>query len=236
MGRIIFGARPQRTNQVQHGFHSIGRLPSRSTLPMGGQFTRSIPAGFIWKGGRKSAKVEQKKKNAADGRVGQELPTKKKFEAYLPGRRMLLLGRRAIFGGGGHAARRRQLSFGHQKDGESEVFGRPDSSPNTGNLRAANRIRSEINWAGARGGLRSNSTSREKADFFEFRGADALIPRFTRPIADKNGEVWAGESHRRSYCRASNPGRTRYGRNMYFGTRPYGSDREFLDPNIQPTR
>ena len=183
--------------------------------PMGGNYALD-PQGFIWKArGNKVTKV--------DANTGEELfsyPTKKFASTY--GSAMSDDGR--YFGGG--AWPRDGVIVVDTKTGE--VF-EPDSSPNTGPARGEFDPFGNY-WAGGRGGLLVEFDITKK-QIVEYRIPTPYTALYTAH-ADKNGEIWAGESHSGRYARF-NPKTQQW--TEYMLPEPYGFDREsWIDNSTDP--
>jgi streptogramin lyase len=183
--------------------------------PMGGNYALD-PEGFIWKA-RNNAVTK------VDPKTGEEvrnLPTKKFAATY--GSAMSADGR--YFGGG--AWPRDGVIVADTKTGE--VF-EPDTSPNSGPARGEFDPQGNY-WAGARGGGLVKFDIQKKR-VFEYSAPTPFTAFYTaRP--DKNGEVWAGESHSGRYARF-NPKTEQW--TEYVLPEPYGFDREsWVDNSTDP--
>ena len=183
--------------------------------PMGGNYALD-PQGNIWKArGNKVTKV--------DANTGEELfsyPTKKFAATY--GSAMSDDGR--YFGGG--AWPRDGVIVVDTKTGE--VF-EPDSSANTGPARGEFDPSGNY-WAGGRGGLLVEFDIQKKR-IVEYRIPTPYTALYTAH-PDKNGEVWAGESHSGRYARF-NPKTGVW--TEYVLPEPYGFDREsWIDNSTDP--
>jgi len=191
------------------------KVPEPINAPMGGNYALD-PAGFIWKArGKEVSKVD-----ALTGELVKSYPTKKFAATY--GSAMSDDGR--YFGGG--AWPRDGVIVVDTKTGE--VF-EPDSSPNTGPARGEFDPFGNY-WAGGRGGLLVEFDIAKK-QIFEFRVPTPYTALYTAH-ADKNGEVWAGESHSGRYARF-NPKTQVW--TEYVLPEPYGFDREsWIDNSTDP--
>jgi virginiamycin B lyase len=183
--------------------------------PMGGNYALD-PEGFIW--------------NARNGVVGkidpktgqqvQAFKTKKFAATY--GSAMSDDGR--YFGGG--AWPRDGVIVADVKTGE---VWEPDTSINSGPARGEFDPKGNY-WAGMRGGgLVKFDIEKKRA--FEYPSPTPYTALYTaRP--DKNGEVWAGESHSGRYARF-NPKTEQW--TEYVLPEPYGFDREsWIDNSTDP--
>jgi len=183
--------------------------------PMGGNYALD-PEGFIWKA-RNNAVTK------VDPKTGEEVrsyPTKKFAATY--GSAMSADGR--YFGGG--AWPRDGVIVLDTKTGE--VF-EPDTSPNSGPARGEFDPDGNY-WAGERGGGLAKFDTKLKR-VFEYRMPTPFAALYTAR-ADKNGEIWAGESHSGRYVRF-NPKTEQW--TEYVLPEPYGFDREtWIDNSTTP--
>ena len=191
------------------------KVPEPINAPMGGNYALD-PAGFIWKArGMKVTKVD-----ALTGEEVMSFDTKKFPATY--GSAMSEDGR--YFGGG--AWPRDGVIVADTKTGE--VF-EPNSSPNSGPARGEFDPSGNY-WAGGRGGLLVEFDTTKKR-IFEYRVPTPYTALYTAH-ADKNGEIWAGESHSGRYARF-NPKTQTW--TEYVLPEPYGFDREsWIDNSTNP--
>ena len=190
-------------------------VPEPINAPMGGNYALD-PEGFIWRvRGKNVSKVD-----ALTGEVVKNYPTKKFAQTY--GSAMSDDGR--YFGGG--AWPRDGVVVVDTKTGE--VF-EPDSSPNSGPARGEFDPFGNY-WAGGRGGLLVEFDITKKR-IVEYRLPTPYTALYTAH-PDKNGEVWAGESHSGRYVRF-NPKTGVW--TEYMLPEPYGFDREsWIDNSTDP--
>jgi virginiamycin B lyase len=191
------------------------KVPEPINAPMGGNYALD-PQGYIWRArGSNVSRVD-----ALTGEVVKDYPTKKFASTY--GSAMSADGR--YFGGG--AWPRDGVIVVDTKTGE--VF-EPDSSPNTGPARGEFDPDGNY-WAGGRGGLLVEFDIKKKR-IVEYRIPTPYTALYTAH-ADKNGEVWAGESHSGRYVRF-NPKLAQW--TEYVLPEPYGFDREsWIDNSTDP--
>jgi streptogramin lyase len=183
--------------------------------PMGGNYALD-PEGLIWKARNNAV-------SATDPVTGMEVKAfkTKKFAATY-GSAMSNDGR--YFGGG--AWPRDGVIVADVKTGE---IWEPETSPNSGPARGEFDPQGNY-WAGERGGgLVKFDIQRKRV--FEYPSPTPYTAFYTaRP--DKNGEVWAGESHAGKYARF-NPKSGEWVE--YTLPEPYGFDREsWIDNSTDP--
>jgi virginiamycin B lyase len=191
------------------------KVPEPINAPMGGNYSLD-PQGFIWKArGMKVTKVD-----ALTGEEAGSFDTKKFASTY--GSAMSDDGR--YYGGG--AWPRDGVIVADTKTGE--VF-EPDTSAGSGPARGEFDPFGNY-WAGGRGGLLVEFDTKLKR-VFEFRVPTPNTALYTAR-ADKNGEIWAGESHSGRYARF-NPKAQQW--TEYVLPEPYGFDREsWIDNSTTP--
>ena len=191
------------------------QVPEPINAPMGGNYALD-PEGFIWRarGGNVS------RVNATTGEVVRNLPTKKFQATY--GSAVSDDGR--YFGGG--AWPRDGVIVADSKTGE---VWEPDSSAGSGPARGEFDPFGNY-WAGGRGGELVEFDMKTKR-IVEYRVPTPHTALYTAH-ADKNGEVWAGESHSGQYLRF-NPKSQQW--TEYMLPEPYGFDREsWIDNSTTP--
>jgi streptogramin lyase len=191
------------------------KVPEPINAPMGGNYSLD-PQGYIWRArGKNVSRVD-----ANTGEVVRDMPTKKFVSTY--GSAMSADGR--YFGGG--AWPKDGVIVADTKTGE--VF-EPDSSPNSGPARGEFDPYDNY-WAGGRGGMLVEFDIAKK-QIVEYRVPTPYTALYTAH-PDRNGEVWAGESHSGRYARF-NPKTGEWVE--YVLPEPYGFDREsWIDNSTTP--
>ncbi|MSP93809.1 MAG: hypothetical protein EXR00_00945 [Alphaproteobacteria bacterium] len=183
--------------------------------PMGGNYALD-PEGLIWKARNNAV-------SAVDPKTGKEVKAIKttKFPGTY-GSAMSVDGR--YFGGG--AWPRDGVIVADVKSGE---VWEPDTGPNSGPARGEFDLQNNY-WAGMRGGGLVKFDMQKKR-VSEYPSPTPYTAFYTaRP--DKNGEVWAGESHSGKYARL-NPKTGEWVE--YVLPEPYGLDREsWIDNSTDP--
>jgi streptogramin lyase len=183
--------------------------------PMGGNYSLD-PEGYIWR----VRDGDVSRIDAMTGEIVRNLPTKKFGSTY--GSATSADGK--YFGGG--AWPRDGVVVADMKTGE--VY-EPSSSPGSGPARG--EFDPDDNyWAGGRGGMLVEFNMKEKR-IHEFYPPTHYAAFYSaRP--DKNGEVWAGESHTGRYVRF-NPKTGEWVE--YVLPEPYGFDRKsWIDESTNP--
>lgn len=190
-------------------------VPEPINAPMGGNYSLDLD-GNVWKArGMKVTKV--------DGQTGKEVlnfETKKFASTY--GSATSADGR--YWGGG--AWPRDGVIVADMKTGE---VWEPDASPGSGPARGEFDPFNNY-WAGGRGGMLVKFDMKTKR-ITEYKSPTPYTAFYTAR-ADKNGEVWAGESHSGRYARF-NPKTEEWVE--YVLPEPYGFDREaWIDNTTTP--
>jgi len=190
-------------------------VPEPINAPMGGNYSLD-PQGFIWKArGMNVTKVD-----ALTGDEVTNFKTKKFASTY--GSATSEDGR--YFGGG--AWPRDGVIVADTKTGE---VWEPDSSPGSGPARGEFDPSNNY-WAGGRGGMLVEFEMKTKR-IIEYKSPTPYTAFYTAH-ADKNGEIWAGESHSGRYARF-NPKTQEW--TEYVLPEPYGFDREsWVDNSTTP--
>jgi len=183
--------------------------------PMGGNYALD-PKGFIWK----TRNGEVSKVEGLTGKQIAAFKTKKFPSTYGSA-----LSRDGRYFGGGAWPRDGVVVF----DSQTEEMYEPSTSPGSGPARGAFDFEGNY-WAGGRGGQLVKFDIKTKR-VYEYKSPTPYAS-FYSAIADKNGEVWAGEMHGGRYSRF-NPKTGVW--TQYMLPEPYGIDRKsWVDNSTTP--
>ena len=183
--------------------------------PMGGNYALD-PSGFIWK-------VRNNEVSKVEGLTGKQVASFKTQK--FPGTYGSALSRDGRYFGGGAWPRDGVVVF----DSQTNQMFEPATSPGSGPARGAFDFEGNY-WAGGRGGQLVKFDIKTKR-VYEYKSPTPYAS-FYSAIADKNGEVWAGEMHGGRYSRFS-PKTGVW--TQYVLPEPYGIDRKsWVDNSTDP--
>jgi streptogramin lyase len=183
--------------------------------PMGGNYALD-PKGFIWK-------TRNNEVSKVDGLTGEQTASFKTQK--FPSTYGSALSRDGRYFGGGAWPRDGVVVF----DSQTNELYEPSTSPGSGPARGAFDFDGNY-WAGGRGGQLVKFDIKTKR-VHEYKSPTPYAS-FYSAIADKNGEVWAGEMHGGRYSRF-NPKTGVW--TQYMLPEPYGIDRKsWVDNSTTP--